>query len=143
MIVGNYMSLGLNYYHLLQFEFTEIFFISNYFSKQFDFDFSFFVSYLIPQPETLGDKNQTGLQNLKPQQWASGTFCLFRQDFVFLTKRNKPMIIIQSRHSKRFKFPVMHMLISCFPAHTALVMSYMYSLAFPQCDMYQINFNLS
>ena len=65
------------------------------------FDFSFFVSYLVSQPETYGisNNNQTGLENLEPQQWVSGTLCLFRQDSVFLTKRDKPMIIIMSSHS--------------------------------------------
>lgn len=47
----------------------------------------------------ISNNNQTGLENLEPQQWVSETFCLFRQDSVFLTKRDKPMIIIMSSHS--------------------------------------------
>lgn len=40
------------------------------------------------------NNNQTGLENPKPQQRVSGTFCLLRQDFVFWTQQNNPEIII-------------------------------------------------
>lgn len=76
------------------------------------------------------NNNQTGLENPKPQQWVSGTFCLFRQDFVFWTQQ--PKIIIKSRQSQNFKFSVMHMLIACLLANIASVMSYMHSLVFPK-----------